>query len=300
MFVVNPHAGGGSAAKVAVPLARRLREAGAEVETTYTNSPADVPAVVNAAAAEGQIVVAVGGDGMVSSVTGPAADAGAVLAVIPAGRGNDFARMLQVPADIDAQAALLLTGVASPIDLLAVSSVSGLRVAGSVYAGVDARAATIVDRSRLPKSTQYPVAAIRALATYQPIDLTLTISQDGARSTSTHRAANVVVANSQFYGKGMAIAPSASLTDGLLDVIVIEAASRQELIRSLPKVYSGKHVELDEVQVLRGQSVTLSGRYAGGGQVPVGADGEGLPDLPGDPTAALRIDALPEAVQILR
>src|SRR5690606_35907436 len=120
----------------------------------------------------------------------------------------------------------------------------GALVAGSVYAGVDARVAQVVDRSHwLPKALQYPVATLRGLATYRPVEVTVEV--DG--SSTTHRAANVVVANSRYYGKGMAIAPAASVDDGELDVVVIEAARRLDLIRSLPKVYDGSHVDLDEV-----------------------------------------------------
>ncbi len=299
-FLVNPNSGGGAAPKVVVSLARRLRETGAEVEVSYTSSPAVVPDLVKAAVAEGRVVVSVGGDGMLASVCGAVVDAGGELAVIPAGRGNDFARMLEVPTDEDAQVALLLDGTPTPVDLLSVAmpgSPAAL-VAGSVYAGVDARAGEIVNRSHwLPSKLQYPVASVRALATYRPIALTVEV--DGNRSE--HRAANVVIANSRFYGKGMAIAPDASIDDGELDVIVIEAAGRVDLIRALPKVYDGAHVALDEVKVLRGTRVTVSGRYAGtGGTVPVGADGEALGELPGAGEEPLTVDIRPGAVKILR
>ncbi|NHA01138.1 YegS/Rv2252/BmrU family lipid kinase [Nocardioides sp. W3-2-3] len=277
-FLVNPSAGGGAAPRVVVPLARALREAGASVEVTYTTSAAETPALVASAVGADAVVVSVGGDGMLSSVAGAVSAADGVLAVVPAGRGNDFARMLEVPHDTAAQARLLLAGEERRIDLLRVT-VGGATsvVAGSVYAGVDARAAEIVDRSHwLPGRLQYPVAAVRALATYRPVDCVLEV--DGARST--HQAATVVVANSRYYGKGMAIAPTASVSDGLLDVVVIEAAGRLDLIRSLPKVYDGGHVALDEVTVLTGRRVTLSGTYAGGAAVPVGADGEALGPLP--------------------
>ena len=297
-FLVNPTSGGGTAPQVVVPLARRLREAGAAVEVAYTSSAAVVPQLVEEAAARGDVVVSVGGDGMLSSVAGCVAEAGAVLAVVPAGRGNDFARMLEVPTDTDAQAALLLEGRERPVDLLRITPPAGstTTVAGSLYAGVDARAAEIVDRSHwLPGRLQYPVAAVRALAAYRPIALTLEV--DGSRTD--HLAANVVVANSRYYGKGMAIAPDADVSDGQLDVVVIEAASRLELIRSLPKVYDGAHIDLPEVSVLRGRSVRLTGRYAGGDDaVPVGADGEGLGSLPvaGEP---LVVDIAPAAVRVV-
>jgi len=299
-FLVNPNSGGGAAPRVVVPLARRLREAGAEVEVSYTSSPAAVPDLVKLAAAAGRVVVSVGGDGMLSSVAGAVVDAGGELAVIPAGRGNDFARMLEVPMDQEGQVALLLSGTPTPVDLLSVAMPGrpAAMVAGSVYAGVDARAGEIVDRSHwLPGRLQYPVAAVRALATYRPIALTVEV--DGVRSE--HLAANVVVANSRFYGKGMAIAPDAAVDDGELDVIVIEAAGRLDLIRSLPKVYDGAHVALDEVKVLRGSRVTVSGRYDGtGSPAPVGADGEAVGELPGPGEPPLVVEIRPGAVKILR
>ncbi len=298
-FLVNPNSGGGAAPRIVVPLARRLREAGADVEVGYTSSPSVVPDLVKVAVAAGRVVVSVGGDGMLSSVAGAVVDAGGELAVIPAGRGNDFARMLEVPADEAGQVALLMEGTPTPVDLLSVAMPGrpAVLVAGSVYAGVDARAAEIVDHSHwLPDKLQYPVASVRALATYRPAALTIDV--DGVRSQ--HRAANVVVANSRFYGNGMAIAPDATVDDGELDVVVIEAAGRLDLIRSLPKVYDGAHVALAAVKVLRGTRVTVSGSYDGtGAPVPVGADREALGNQPanGDPLA---VDIRPGAVRILR
>ncbi|HJQ05657.1 MAG TPA: diacylglycerol kinase family protein [Nocardioides sp.] len=296
-FLVNPMSGGGAGPRVVVPLARALREAGAEVEVSYTTTAADSPALVGEAVARGSVVVSVGGDGMLSSIAGAVADADGLLAVVPAGRGNDFARMLEVPTELDAQVRLLLDGTERRVDLLRATSADGTTavVAGSVYAGVDARASEIVDRSRwMPSKLQYPLAAVRALAAYRPVDAVLEV--DGERST--HRAATVVIANSRYYGKGMAIAPAASVDDGLLDVVVIEAASRLDLIRSLPKVYDGGHVALPEVTVRTGRQVRLSGTYVGGGAVPVGADGEQQTPLPAGPDA-LTVALLPGAVRIL-
>ncbi|HWJ80823.1 MAG TPA: diacylglycerol kinase family protein [Nocardioides sp.] len=299
-FLVNPVSGGGTAPRVVVPLARRLREGGAEVEVTYTASAAEVPPLVAEAAAADAVVVAVGGDGMLSSVAGEVAAAGGVLAVVPAGRGNDFARMLGIPHEEAAQAELLLTAEPQPVDLLAVTQDGAERiVAGSVYSGVDARAAEIVDRSHwLPSKLQYPLAAVRALATYRPLDCALRVEGPDGVVESTHRAATVVVANSGYYGSGMHIAPAADVTDGELDVVVIEAAGRGDLIRSLPKVYDGRHVELDAVTVLRGTRVVLHDR-SGSGTVPVGADGEALGPL-GGPASPLTVEVRPGAVRLLR
>lgn len=280
-FLVNPASGGGAAPEAVVPVARLLREAGAEAEVTYSPGPLAMRALVAAALDRGDVIVSVGGDGMLSSLVGPVSEGGGVLGVLPAGRGNDFARMLDLPTAAEAQAELFLAGPTRQVDLV---DWGGRLVAGSVYAGVDARAAEIVGRARLlPGSMQYPYAALRSLATYRPGRYRVTIDGD----VREYAAATVVVANSAYYGQGMLIAPAATLGDGVLDVIVIEAASRVALMRALPSVYDGRHVERDGVHVLTGRRIELSGRARR--PIPVGGDGEPLgvlPDLGQEPAVA--------------
>lgn len=298
-FLVNPASGGGAAPEAVVPVARHLRDAGAEVEVTYSPGPEACRALVAAAVSRGAVVVSVGGDGMLSSIAGAVAELGGTLGILPAGRGNDFARMLGIPTEPLAQADVLLGGNRRTVDLIGygpASSTAGAEriVAGSVYAGVDAHAADIVDRSRfVPKMLQYPLAAVLSLATYTPARYQLTI--DGAEHEI--EGATVVVANSGYYGKGMKIAPAAVLDDGLLDIIVIEAASRRGLIRSLPKVYDGAHVALDEVHVFTGRSVTLSATSRR--PVLVGGDGEALGVLPSAPAEAVSISVRPGALSVI-
>ena len=277
-FLVNPASGGGAAPDAVVPVARLLREAGATVDVTYSPGTLAMSGLVEQAVGRGDVVVSVGGDGMLSSLAGLVSAARGTLAVLPAGRGNDFARMLGLPADPAGQARLLLEGGARRVDLLALDLPGSAPrvVAGSVYSGVDARAAELVDRAHLlPRRLQYPYAAVRSLATYQPGRYR--VSVDGLERE--YSAATVVVANSAYYGQGMKIAPAAAVDDGRLDVVVIEAASRLELVRSLPKVYDGSHVDLPEVTVLTGTRVELRARSRV--PVPVGGDGEPLGVLPG-------------------
>jgi len=295
-FLVNPSSGGGAAPEAVVPVARLLREAGATVDVTYSPGPKAMAGLVDAAMERGDVVVSVGGDGMLSSLAGSVSVAGGTLAVLPAGRGNDFARMLGLPESADDLAKLLLESEPRRVDLLALSlpGAGDRRVAGSVYSGVDARASEIVDGAHwLPKRLQYPYAAIRSLATYRPARYRVTVDGESAE----YDAANVVVANSGYYGKGMHIAPAAAVDDGVLDVVVIEAASRWELIRSLPKVYDGRHVALPEVTVLTGRRVEVSADART--PVPVGGDGEPLGVLPGLGDAPALVEVLPATLSIL-
>jgi diacylglycerol kinase family enzyme len=279
-----------------VPVARLLRDAGATVEVTYSPGARATRELVRAAVVRGDVVVSVGGDGMLSSIAGEVASLGGILGIVPAGRGNDFARMLGLSADPADVARVLLAGAPSPVDLVSVGLPDGSSrvVAGSVYAGVDARAAQLVDRAHwLPRKLQYPYAAVRSLATFTPATYSLVV--DG--TAHDVRAATVVLANSGYYGSGMRIAPDASVTDGLLEVVVIGAAGRVDLIRSLPKVYDGAHVALPEVRVLRGARVELAVTATGRDGVPVGADGEPLPTLAAG--TGLSASVLPGALNLL-
>ena len=295
-FLVNPSSGGGAAVGAVVPVARLLRDAGARVDVTYSPGPHAMVELVDTAIGRGDVVVSVGGDGMLSSLAGLVSERDGTFAVVPAGRGNDFARMLGLPDDVDGQAQVLLAAEVRHVDLLAVSGLGSPRrlVAGSVYAGVDARAAEIVDRATwLPRKLQYPYAALRSLATYQPGSYL--VSVDGEERS--YAAATVVVANSAYYGQGMKIAPAASVEDGILDVIVIEAAGRIALMRSLPKVYDGAHVDLDEVTVLSGKRVEVRGTSRS--PIPVGGDGEPLGVLPARDAAPAVVEVVPGALAVL-
>ncbi len=282
-LLVNPASGTGRGPAVAVPVARVLREAGATVELTYSPGPVRCAELAREAAGRGDVVVAVGGDGMVSSVAGAVVEAGGVLGIVPSGRGDDFARMLGIGRDPEQVAQTLLEAAPRTVDVID----AGRRlVFGSVYAGVDSLASEIVERvRRLPVSTQYAYAAVRALLGFSPTRYTIEV--DG--TTYDEDAYTVVVANSAYYGNGMRIAPAASLTDGLLDVVVVRAASKLRLLRCMPKLYDGSHVDLDEVRVLTGRQVRLSSA------APVTAygDGERLAPLP------VEARVLPGALQVL-
>ncbi|WP_313408160.1 YegS/Rv2252/BmrU family lipid kinase [Aeromicrobium sp.] len=275
--LVNPASGGGKALDRVKPVAQQLRDRGADVQVVVSLGLDHSVEEVGVAVALGQTVVACGGDGMVASVAGAVIARDADFGIIPSGRGNDFARQLGlVDAKPETTARTLLEGTATPVDVITV----GERVVlGSVYAGVDSLASEIVDRAhRLPGALQYPYAAVRSLLTYQPTTYSLTVDD----TEISLDAFSIVIANSGYYGKGMHVAPSAVVDDGVLDVVVIPKASRLTLIRLMPKIYDGSHVDVPQVRTFRGRSVTISST----GDVVAYGDGERLTELPVTATVA--------------
>ena len=269
-ILVNPASGGGTALKRVQPVAAILRDAGSVVNVVHSLGVEHCRKEIRAAEDAGETVVACGGDGMLASIGAELVASGQALGIIPSGRGNDFARMLRIAGQPEQIAHNLLEGEARSVDVIRVGDKV---VLGSVYAGVDSLASELVNRAHwLPGSLQYPYAAVRALMTYQPTRYTLGVDD----SSVSLEAYSVVIANSGYYGKGMHVAPSAVVDDGILDVVVIPKASRLKLIRLMPKVYDGSHVEVPEVHTFRGKTVTLSAKD----RVAAFGDGEPLMDLP--------------------
>ena len=272
-FVVlaNPAAGGGAAPRCAADVAHLLRAAGARVELHVTADLDDARVRARTAAAGGAVVVVAGGDGTVGAVAGVLVEAGGVLGIVPAGRGNDFAGALGLPEDPEALARVLLAGRERAVDVL---DVAGRTVVGSVATGIDAAAdARVHARSRLPPRVAYPVAALRSLLGFRFPDYAVAL--DGAPGFEAS-AYTVVVANAGRYGAGLHVAPGAQVADGQLDVVVIGAFARRRFPRLLRAMRAGDHVVWPEVTVRRGRSVTV----AADRPLSARGDGEALGALP--------------------
>ncbi|MEU0743289.1 YegS/Rv2252/BmrU family lipid kinase [Streptomyces sp. NPDC006134] len=286
--VVNPTAGGSAGAAALLRVARLLREAGAELETEYSRSLAHAGELARRAGERGRVVLAVGGDGIAGRIGGALSGTGTPLGLVPAGRGNDFARALGLPTAPAALARVLLGHEPRPVDTIEVESAAHGRtvVLGSVYAGVDALANRHANRARLLRGTaSYYAGALRAVTTWRAARYRVTV--DGR--VHEHRGYTVVAANSGYYGSGRLIAPGARVDDGLLEVVMIRQAPRLLFFALMNELKSGRHVHRPQVRVVRGSEV----RVEADRDVPYGADGEVEAVLP------VTARVLPGALRVL-
>ncbi|KYK16674.1 MULTISPECIES: YegS/Rv2252/BmrU family lipid kinase [Streptomyces] len=267
--VVNPTAGGATSAAALLGVARLLREAGAGLETEYSRSLGHAREIARRAGEDGRVVLAVGGDGMAGGIGGALSGTGATLGLVPAGRGNDFARALGLPTEPAALAEVLLRGEPRPVDTIEVTSAVHDRTAvlRSVYAGVDALANRHANDTRLLRgAASYYAGALRAVTGWRPTRYRVTV--DGEEHAFT--GYTTVAANSGYYGFDRRIAPSARVDDGLLDVVMIHHAPRLLFFALMNELASGAHVRRPQVRVVRGREVRIEADRA----VPYGADGE--------------------------
>lgn len=283
--VVNPAAGRGRTAR-SLP---RLRAAFAAHGATRLHVAASLPdavAAAHAAASDGCGIVACGGDGTVAALAGVAAETGAQLAVVPTGAGNDFARTLGLRNPWQAIALLDGDAAVTPVDLGRAGSAWFTSVANT---GFDAAANRWANGVRwLTGTPLYLAAMTRTLWHYRPVRFRLALDDHPGFELP---AWLVAVGNSSTYAGGMRIAPAASFTDGLLDVVVVNGAgTRAQLVTNLPRVFRGTHVHHPLVHTWRARRVRIEA--PGCADADLWAAGERVGPLPVTLEAVPRVLAL--------
>lgn len=231
----------------------------------------------------GEVPVVMSGDGLIGAVGGALAGSETPLGIVPAGRGNDLARLLGIPNDPEGAVAVLAGGETRLID---VGEANGRRFLGIASTGFDAEANLLANETRwLRGGLVYAYAGIRTLLGWKPARFTVRVGDRAIRFSGY----SVSAANGRFYGGGMMLAPGADIADGEFDVVTVGEGGKLHFLGNLPKVFKGTHVEEDEVEVFRAPRLELSASRP----FPVYADGEHITDLP----VTLRV--LPRALSIV-
>ncbi|HEY7951361.1 MAG TPA: diacylglycerol kinase family protein [Solirubrobacteraceae bacterium] len=295
-MIVNPAAGGGRAGRLAPSVEQTLASHGLRVRRVDTRHLDHARELAAEAAGNGEMVVALSGDGMIGALAHVLRGVpDSLLGVLPGGRGNDLARVLGIPEDPLAACAVIAHGTPRAIDL---GEVEGQAFVGIASAGFDSDANRIANQapSRLGNLV-YAYGALRALISWRPARFEVHLhggaAGDGASGSADRHLSlsgyTIAAANSGVYGGGMRLAPHARLDDGLLDIVAIEQVSKLRFLANLPKVFKGTHVRLPSVKVFQAAEVTISADRP----FTLYADGDPIAELPA------RICALPGAVRVL-
>ncbi len=268
LLIVNPVAGRGLGARRR-RLAERLLDAGGlAYETFVTRAPGDARRVAREEAPRYSVIVALGGDGTVQEVAGGLAELRlartptdtrplAALGILPAGTGNDLIRGLRLPMDFAAACRRLCVGQPRALDLGRLR----WREAGNpaeqerlfvnnVGLGFEGQVGWAANRLRLPLRGKplYLLALLRVLARLGAPRLALT--WDGVESPPRPLLL-LSVGNGSCSGGGFKLNPLANPFDGRLDACAVDARSRLEVLRLLPRGIKGTHLGLPGVESRR-------------------------------------------------
>jgi diacylglycerol kinase (ATP) len=255
--VVNPGAGRGHAREERVVAALSSRS------VEYKLRVSDSAEAIRSIVAEGRDLgytrfVAVGGDGTANLVLNALCDhdweSPPTLGILPAGSGSDFVRTFGIPNDLEQAADHLVSDMEYAVDVGLLSGAFGTRYfLNAANTGIAAR--TVVEAKRFPDwmgSRRYIAGFWSALARTNPSD----VSVDCDGRTINALAWNVVIANGQFFGGGMNVAPRAAAMDGRFDVQVF-SGSRRSAPAVLRRVVRGTHLTHRAVRRTTGAVVVV-------------------------------------------
>jgi diacylglycerol kinase (ATP) len=287
--LTNPASGHGSAPHAAERAIAQLQRRGVDVVAIAGTDAEHARQLVDGALARGMdALVVVGGDGIISLALQVLAETDIPLGIVPAGTGNDHAREFRIPTkDPEAAADVVVDGIVETVDLGRITAADGARKwFGTVMAaGFDSLVTDRTNRMRWPHGRmRYNLAMVAEISKLRLLPFRL--SFDGREFETELTLA--AFGNTRSYGGGMLICPNADHRDGLLDVTMVQSASRTRLIRLFPTVFKGTHVDLPEVRTERARTITVD--CPG---INAYADGEYVCPLP------VEVCAVPAALKIL-
>lgn len=286
LVLANAEAASRRAGRLLPRLLEFLRTRLPHLEYTPTGSAAELRQCAGQAARAGyDWVIAAGGDGTAHAALNALVGSDTALGILPLGQGNDLARALGMPLDPFAAAHTLTTAPAGRIDVVRAES-GFYACVGSV--GFDALANHYANRFASPLSGHwhYLVGVLAALVVWKPIEIEVMADTAAFRGPVSF----VAVANAPNYGGGLRIAPDAQMDDGEVNVCIVEAVSKPELLETFPLLFSGQHLSRPFVRSFRAHEVSLRAPVARD----LYADGEFLAPLP----VTLRVE--PGRLRVLR
>ncbi len=258
LAIVNPAAGGGRSRALLGPALERLRAAGLQIDVGETSSSGHAAELTRAAWAEGyRKFVSVGGDGTSYEIVNglfPMGDGAEspTLAFLPLGTGNSFLRDFS-DRGVEHSIESLIAGRSRKCDVLRLTHKDGvLHYINILSIGFSADVATL--RARRFSNwgeVGYQTAIFLCLARFRRRPFPLSV--DGESNIDRRPCLFLTFNNSKFTGGTMMIAPTAEVDDGLIEFVRWGPIGRVGLIRNLPTLYDGTHIQhpLAEVRKVR-------------------------------------------------
>ncbi|HRG84206.1 MAG TPA: diacylglycerol kinase family lipid kinase [Chitinophagales bacterium] len=298
--IINPVSGGKYAPKLWNKMLPHMETTGISFQVAFTEYIDHAGIIVKQAVDDGfQHFMIIGGDGTANDVingifnsTGQPENF--VVAMIPAGTGNDWVRtigeyknIMEIPEKLQSGNTFLQdVGLVTFQKENATRTRYFINIAGLGFEGQVAK--KLYEKDGLLKGTklQYQLAILQSLFVYKHTRLTLTV--DGVTQSQT--GLSIAAGICKYNGGGLKQLPNAIIDDGLLDMTVIGSMTKLQMVMNLPKLRNGSHVKLKSVNTFRGKTITINSEPP----IYLDADGEFLGTTP------VTISLIPKAIQVLQ
>jgi len=305
LVVVNPNSANGSTGRKWPQIREQLMESIGSFEEKFTAATGHATDLVREGLAAGaRRIICVGGDGTNNEVVNGFYDGDkpmspeAVLGFVPRGTGGDLRKTLGIGKELSSCLPVLARGRVMPADLGAVEfedhrgqSVRRLFVNITSF-GIGGLVDKKVNESSkaLGGKTSFFIGTLKAMFAYSNKLVNLKVSSgDEIAMEEALRVNNVAVANGQYFGGGMWVAPQARMNDGLFDIVILGDMTKREMVFQASRIYKGTHLALEKVRMLRGSHVEATCEE----EVLIDMDGEQPGRLP------ITLDVFPKAIRLI-
>ena len=175
------------------------------------------------------------------------------MGILPVGSGNDFIRSFLVDTSFEDCCKVIKSGFTKLVDIGISNTRKWINVAGT---GFDAIAAKNVSKFKWIKNGKisYLMAVFYTLISYKAKHMKIVVDD----IKDIHQKVYLIaIANGNFYGGGMNVAPKAKIDDGKLDICIVDDISKLKVLRLLPMFMKGKHLDLSFVKYFKCSKLSL-------------------------------------------
>ena len=247
LFIINPNSG----TQKSDSIINQIKKSGHRIDYILTRSLEDFNQLWENKVNDYKVIVICGGDGSVNcTLKHLVAKEHLVLAVLPNGSGNGFARELGFTSDVEHLISNMLRGDVREVDLAKINDDYSINVAGL---GFDSHVASLFDGSKFRGLKKYILCTLKGLFSYKPIAVELFLGQ----VKLTGKFWGVYLANTRQFGNNAIIAPEAKYDDGLLELVLMK---KYPLILSpilVYKMFTGKLKNSKYMTYLRADKLTI-------------------------------------------
>ena len=250
-FIINPFSGTSDKSSFAQLIDKHLDHSLWTPTLQYTAREGHGIELAHQAMNDGaDVIVAVGGDGSVNEVASALVGSKTTLGIIPQGSGNGFGMHLGISRNATKALAVINEGYSTLIDTCYARDRFFLNVAGLGFDG------KVVSESKGQKKRGfqlYLLAALRGARDFTASEMQITL--DGKTWSGVYMAA--VVANASMYGFNFTIAPTASLQDGLFDLVLIKDAHRLKYLLESYRFFNRSAHKSPLIEIHRAASISI-------------------------------------------